>query len=114
MLFRPVIGHNMWASSITEEQKIRIQVERLKQIEEAKGETITEATDYEALVYLMTVSLSQPLDSMWYRHYMRLFKRFYPDKSDFIEDNETRIQPHEEWELTRLKRWLYHTSTKKR
>ena len=95
---RPIIGHTGWAESITEEQKLRIKMERMKQIQEA-------------MIYLSTVSLSTPLSPMWQRIYMHLFKKFYPDKSDFIPDHDAQLNPWmDEDELKKLKRWLYKTS----
>lgn len=110
---RPIIGHTGWEDSITPEQKERIMFERMKQIKESNGEKIDVATDYEAMVYLSTASLTQPLSSMWTRIYMHLFKRFYPDKSDFLAEAETTLYSQDESELRDLKRWLYKQSTKK-
>lgn len=108
---RPIIGHTAWASSITVEQKARIKIERLKQISEAKGEKIDMATNYEAMVYLSTHSLAEPLSPMWLRIYFHLFKKFYPDKSEFIPDYEAKLNPHmDKGELNNLKRWLYKQS----
>lgn len=105
---RPIIGHPGWAASITSAQKLRIHVERLKQVKEMNGEKITMATDYEAMIYISTVSLSAPLDRMWLRIFFYLFKKFYPKRSDFIPDYEAKLNPHMDMgELNRLKRWLY-------
>lgn len=113
MFFRPIIGLTMWKDAITQEQRERIRTERMKQIEELNGEPITEATDYEALVYLMTVSLAQPLSSMWSRIYYSLFKKFYPDKSDFIPENEAYLDIQSKPALRRLKQRLYKQSVKR-
>lgn len=113
MFTRPIIGHRGWEDSITEEQKARIKIERMKQIAEAKGEKIEMATDYEAMIYISTASLSQPLSRMWTRIYFHLFKRFYPEKSDFIPEHEAKLNPYQdEQELRNLKRWLYKQSKK--
>lgn len=50
-LTNPIIGHRGWEDSITPEQKVRIKIERMKQIAEAKGQKIVKATEFEALVY---------------------------------------------------------------
>jgi len=110
---RPIIGHTAWADSITSEQKARIKVERLKQIAEADGEKITEATDYEAMIYLSTLSLAEPLGRVAQKIYFHLFKKFYPDKSDFIPDYEAKLDIQSEPELKRLKQWLYKVSKKR-
>lgn len=110
MFSRSIIGHPMWKDSITEEQKQIIQIERLKQITKSNGEKIEKATDYEAMVYISTVSLAFPLNDMWTKIYMYLFKKFYPDKSEFIKDHEAEIDEYTKSHLTDLKRWLYKHS----
>lgn len=113
MFFRPIIGHTVWKDSITEEQKQRIQIERLKQIAESNGEPITTATDYEAMIYIMTASLSAPLDRTYVHIYSFLFRKFYPDKAkEIFPDHEGQKldQWTEEPELTRLKQWLWKKS----
>ena len=112
MFQRPIIGHTGWYKSITPEQKQRIKMERAKQIREANGEKITEATDYEALIYLMTASLQEPLGRTAQKIYYHLFKKIYPDKSDFIPDYEAKLDIQSEPELRRLKQWLFKTSKK--
>jgi len=111
---RPIIGHIMWVDSITTEQKARIKIERMKQIAQAKGEKITEATDYEAMVYVMTASLAMPLDRWWFNIYAFLFRKFYPEKANEIfEPHEgQKLEMIETRDLTRLKQWLYKTSKK--
>jgi len=107
---RPIIGHTAWKDTITTQQRWRIQFERMNQIKEANGEKIREATDYEALIYISTVSLAMPLSSMWQRIYGYLFKKYYPEKSDFIPDYEARLDIQSKPELRRLKSWLWKQS----
>lgn len=112
---RPIIGHTMWADSITTEQKARIKIERMKQIKKANGEKITESTEYEALIYVMTASLANPLSRTWFNIYAWLFRKFYPEKAKEIF-SEYEGQKLEKWteesDLIRLKRWLYKVSKK--
>lgn len=110
---RPIIGSVAWAESITQEQKDRIRIERLIQIKEANGKKITEATDYEACVYLSTLSLEAPLSRTAQKIYFHLFKKIFPDKSDFIPDYEAKLDIQSEPELLRFKQWLYKTSKRK-
>jgi len=111
---RPIIGHPGWVSSITPEQKARIKIERLKQISQVKGQKIEMATDYEAMIYLSTASLSAPLSRSGQRIYFHLFKKFYPEKSEFIPEYEAKLDIQSKPELLRLKRWLYKKSTQRR
>lgn len=110
--FRPVIGHQAWASIITKEQKGRITIERLKQISRLKGKKIERATDYEALIYLHTASLATPLGHHWSKIFFYLFKKFYPDKSDFISEYEAEIDEYCRQELEGLKRWIFRRQKK--
>ena len=106
MLMRPIIGHQGWEKDITQEQKSRIKIERLKQIAQSKGK-ITDATDYEALVYLSTASLAAPMDSEYTKIFQYLFQEIYPDK--LFEEKMT-LSEWEQSHLKRLKEWLYKTS----
>jgi len=113
---KPIIGHPAWKDSITAEQKARIQVERLKQIKESNGEKITEATDYEALVYVMTVSFAMPLNTTWFNIYTFLFRKFHPEQANQIfESHEGQKLDEfiEQRDLTRLKQWLWKQQNKR-
>lgn len=110
MFFRPIIATPSWKDTITEQQRKRVEIERIKQIAESNGDPITMATDYEAMIYIMTASLENPLSSMWTRIYSHLFKKFYPDKADFISDHEATLQLQDKGELRDLKRWLWKKS----
>lgn len=111
---RSIIGHTAWADTITEEQKQRIQIERLKQIKQANGEKITEATDYEAMVYISTASLATPLSHSWFNIYAFLFRKFYPKKVDqiFEKHEGQKLELIETRDLKKLKAWLYKVSKK--
>jgi len=82
----------------------------MKQLAQTKGQKIEMATDYEAMIYLSTASLSAPLSRSAQKIYFHLFKKFYPQKSDFIPDYEAKLDIQTEPELVRLKRWLYKKS----
>lgn len=116
MLTSPIIGHTEWIEAITEEQKKRIKIERLKQLMTAtkEGKKIEMATDFEACVYLMTVSLSQPLGHMWFEIYAYLFRKAYPDnaKEIFDEHEGQKLDIQQEQELANLKKWLYRQQQK--
>lgn len=112
----PIIGHAGWADTITAEQKERIRIERLAQIMKAKGQPITEATDYEAMIYVMTASLANPLNRDWFNIYAYLFRKFYPEqaKTIFSEHEGIELAKYTEArELQRLKQWLWKTQNKK-
>lgn len=112
-LTRPIVGYPPW-HQVTPQQKIRIKIERMKQVMESKGKKIELATDYEAMIYISTASLSQPLSRMWTRIYCHLFKTFYPDQSDFLPDYEAKLHIQDEQELLNLKRWLWKKSRRQK
>jgi hypothetical protein len=106
-----------WGDSIPEWLKQAITLERLMMnIAALKGEEIT-GTDAEACVYLMTVSLTQPMDSDWTQIYLyvstqvaRRHKKVDGPADiaiDSLRDDQLR-------DLKRLKDWLYQQRTKTR
>lgn len=104
-LTAPVIGSPMWADIITKDQMANVKIERLKAV--MKGEYDT-ATDYEALLYLSTASLDTPLSTCFFHIYCHLFKKHYPDKSDFLSEHDTQLDKFvEPSELKRLKDWIF-------
>ena len=66
------------------------------------------ATDYEALIYIQTASLANPLSSRWFHIFANLFKQFYPDKSDFLSEHDCHIDKLcDEPALKDLKDWIF-------
>lgn len=112
---RKIVAHPMWKDTITEEQKMRVEMERMKQIGKSDGNKIDCSTDFEALIYLMTWSLAAPIGEQWTRIYSYLFKKFYPKQSEAIGAHryETELRELTDLpELERLKRWIYKQSKK--
>jgi hypothetical protein len=69
-------------------------------------------TDAEACAYLMTVSLTQPIDSDWTQIYLyvagQTCKRW--NKNEVPADiNVETISDYQTGELNRLKEWIYRT-----
>ena len=103
-----------WGDTLPDWLKSAITLERLAMNMKAlKGEEIT-GTDAEACAYLMTVSLTQPIDSDWTQIYLYVATQAYhrwgknempPDIAvDKLDDEQMR-------ELYRLKAWLCHKRT---
>lgn len=112
---RKIVAHPAWASTVTEEQKMRVEMERMKQIRDSDGNKIDCSTEYEAMLYLMTWSLAAPIGEQWTRIYSYLFKKFYPEQSKAIGAHkyETELRDLMDLpELERLKRWIYKQSIK--
>jgi hypothetical protein len=99
-----------WGDTLPEWLKTAITLERmLENMKPPKGvEPI--GTDAEVCAYLMTVSLTQPIDSDWTQIYLyvagKTCKRW--NKSEVPPDiNVETISDYQMRELIRLKEWIY-------
>jgi len=106
-----------WGDTIPEWLKTAITLERMMDNMKAlKGEEPI-GTDAEACAYLMTVSLTQPMDSDWTQIYLHIagqtYKRWNKGEmpADIAVDS---ISDYQMGELNRLKSWLYHQRIKAR
>jgi len=106
-----------WGEDIPEWLKQAITLERLIENVRALKEGGMTATDAEACAYLMTVTLTQPVDSDWTQIYLyvatQVYRRWGKGEmpadiaTDSLTDNQVR-------ELRRLKEWIYRQRTKVR
>ncbi len=106
-----------WGDTIPEWLKTAITMERMMgNMKALKGEEPT-GTDAEACAYLMTVSLTQPMDSDWTQIYLYIagqsYKRWNKGEmpADIAVDS---ISDYQLRELNRLKTWLYQQRIKAR
>jgi len=106
-----------WGDIIPEWLKTAITLERMmRNMKVLKGEEPT-GTDAEACAYLMTVSLTQPMDSDWTQIYLyvagQTYKRWNKGEmpADIVVDC---ISNYQMSELNRLKSWLYYQRVKAR
>jgi hypothetical protein len=106
-----------WGDTIPEWLKTAITLERMMgNAKVLKGEEPT-GTDAEACAYLMTVSLTQPMDSDWTQIYLYVagqsYKRWNKGEmpADIAVDS---ISDYQIGELNRLKAWLYRQRIKAR
>jgi len=106
-----------WGDTIPEWLKTAITLERMMgNMKALKGEEPT-GTNAEACAYLMTVSLTQPMDSDWTQIYLYIagqsYKRWNKGEmpADIAVDS---ISDYQIGELNRLKSWLYHQRAKTR
>jgi hypothetical protein len=104
-----------WGDTLPEWLKGAITMERLiENMKSLKGGEMT-GTDAEACAYLMTVSLTQPMDGDWSQIYLyvsgKTCKRWGKSElpSDIAVDS---ISENQLIELNRLKVWLYRQRTK--
>jgi hypothetical protein len=106
-----------WGDTIPEWLKTAITLERmLGKMKSLKGEEPT-GTDAEACAYLMTVSLTQPMDSDWTEIYLYVATQTYKrwEKGEMPGDIAVdSISDYQLGELNRLKAWLYRQRIKLR
>ncbi len=106
-----------WGDTLPEWLKNAITLERMMgNMKALKGEEPI-GTDAEACAYLMTVSLTQPIDSDWTQIYLyvagKTYKRWSKGEmpADITVDS---ISDCQMGEINRLKSWLYRQRVKAR
>ncbi len=106
-----------WGDTLPDWLKTAISMERMMgDMKALKGEEST-GTDAEACAYLMTLSLTQPMDSDWTQIYLYIagqsYKRWNKGEvpADIAVDS---INEYQMGELNRLKAWLYRQRIKAR
>jgi hypothetical protein len=106
-----------WGDTIPDWLKTAITLERMiGDMKAMKGEEPA-GTDAEACAYLMTVSLTQPMDSDWTQIYLYVasqsYKRWEKGEmpADIVVDSLSEYQMKE---LNRLKAWIYRQRVKTR
>jgi hypothetical protein len=106
-----------WGDTLPEWLKGAITMERMiENMKALKGEEMT-GTDAEVCAYLMTVSLTQPMDSDWTQIYLfvagQTYKRW--GKGEMPADIAVEsISDYQMGELNRLKSWLYERRVRAR
>ncbi|MFC2011379.1 hypothetical protein ACFLUR_03715 [Chloroflexota bacterium] len=106
-----------WGDTLPDWLKTAITLERMMgDMKALKGEEPT-GTDAEACAYLMTLSLTQPMDSDWTQIYLYIAGQSYKrwNKAEMPADIAVdSISDYQTGELNRLKSWLYHQRVKAR
>jgi hypothetical protein len=110
-----------WGDTLPEWLKTAITLERLEMNMRAlKGEEMT-GTDAEACAYLMTASLTQPMDHDWGQIYLyianKTYARWRTKESGFEVPEDIRVDSLRDDQMTdlnRLKDWLYQQRAKVR
>ena len=106
-----------WGDTIPEWLKNAITLERMMDNMKALKGEISTGTDAEACAYLMTTSLTKPINSDWTNIYLYVAGRTYAkwNKSEIPEDIRIESLTDEQMrDLNRLKEWLYHQRVKAR
>jgi len=107
-----------WGDTLPEWLKGAITMERLMMnVESLKTGQMT-GTDAEACAYLMTVSLTQPIDSDWTQIYLyvagKVYEKHRTKESGATMPEDIRVDQLSDYQmqhLDRLKDWLYRRRT---
>jgi len=106
-----------WGDTMPDWLKTAITLERMiGDMKTLKGEEPI-GTDAEACAYLMTVSLTQPMDSDWTQIYLYVTSQTYKrwEKGEMPADIAVNsISNYQMGELNRLKAWIYRQRIKNR
>ena len=106
-----------WGDTLPDWLKTAITMERMMgDMKALKGEEPI-GTDAEACAYLMTLSLTQPMDSDWTQIYLYIAGQSYKrwNKSEMPADiTVDSISDYQIGELNRLKAWLFRQRIKAR
>jgi len=104
-----------WGDTLPDWLKTAITLERMMgDMKALKGEEPT-GTDAEACAYLMTLSLTQPMDSDWTQIYLYIAGQSYKrwNKGEMPADIAVySISDYQIGELNRLKAWIYRQRIK--
>ena len=107
-----------WGDTLPDWLKGAITMERLiENMKALKGEPMT-GTDAEACAYLMTVSLTQPMDSDWSEIYLyvagKVYEKHRTKESGVTMPEDIRVESLRDdqvRDLDRLKAWLFRQRT---
>ena len=109
-----IVLPNYVDDKVPEGMRTQITIERFLHLgNQFHKDFVEEGTDTEASLYISKLSLMHPLDNDWHNIFMFLFKKYcIAVKVDistiFIDAPEIKeLDPVEQWELTKLKRWIY-------
>lgn len=118
-LFSPIITWPSYEDMVPKEFLEEVRIERMLNNMKAlkNNEENEEATDIEALIYLHTASLANPLAHEWCEIYFYLFKEYLkrknkeiPEDLDFVKNAE--INDFQKKLLRDLKRWIWNVQNK--
>jgi hypothetical protein len=103
----PFITWPLCETSITTEMQAKAKMYRLMMT--ATAETMIEATEFEAMLYIMSATLANPPSHTWYKIYTHLFQKYFPEQSATVFAGEPieKVQDYEFQDLKRLQQWIF-------
>ena len=108
LLKAPTVGHPDWVDTLRD-QRDKVLMERMVHHKELFAQKM--CTEFEAMLYVSTVSLAYPINHDWFVIYMWLFRRWNKEKAQEIgsDDVPERLNPNQQEDLARLRQWVFKT-----
>jgi len=108
-ILAPTIVDPRWPE-VPEHLKLKAKAIRTLKAPECIKEQLS--TEFDALVYLHTVSLCVPFNEYWFRIYAYLFKKFFPKHAETLGQNAqlqipNELSDYEKYLLNDLRRWIF-------
>lgn len=104
LLTAPVLVWPGWEDGYRQHRD-RVTIQRLLHHREIFAEG--QCTEFEAMLYVSSVSLAHPLPRSWANIYFWLFRRWSPEAADQVEVPGGDLDPHEREELAKVRRWIF-------
>jgi hypothetical protein len=109
-LFAPAVVDRRWME-VPEHLKILGKGHRMLNSLQCVRDEI--ATEFDALIYLHTASLSVPFNTTWFNIYVYLFRKFFPEHAKVINLPEVEsLDAYETSQLNDLRKWIFRQQMK--
>jgi hypothetical protein len=105
-MFFPLGGASVWEAN---DNKTTAKLQRLMHAREIFD--TQHCTEFEAMLYISTVTLAHPLSHDWFTIYMWLFRRWAtPEQAAAVGDDlPEKLNPNQSEDLARLRGWIFKT-----
>jgi hypothetical protein len=105
LLTAPHLGWPGW-EDLLQRHKDEITMQRLLHHREIFEHQM--CTEFEAMLYVSTVTMAHPITHQWAEIYMWLFRRWNPQQAQHIDIEERELDQSQVEDLNRLRRWIYN------
>jgi len=112
-LFIDAVAYGILAPTIIDSrwpkvnQDLILKAKAIRMIEAPKCLKEEMATEFDALVYIHTVSLCIPLSKHWFRIYCYLFRKYFPRHAEKLQIKIEELSYYEMYELNKLRKWIF-------
>lgn len=105
LLTAPQLSWPGW-EDLLQRHKDQITMQRLMHHREVFEQQM--CTEFEAMLYVSTVTMAHPITHQWAEIYMWLFRRWNPQQARDIDIEERDLDQSQVEDLNRLRRWIYN------